>query len=232
MSKLKISILVVVMTVVALLVVLVPAIASAQMPPCRVQGTVTLDGATAPNGTVVTASVGGTQVGTGTVASGSFQVQFDATSSVGQTITFKVGTADATETATAAYGLVKKNLTATSGAVTPTPTPTPTPVPAGVIASVTANALPAGSAPTLDLTNGVLTLGIPKGDTGAAGKDGAAGVAGKDGAPGKAGAAGAAGAPGDKGDTGSAALGIVALIIAIVALLVAAFVMIKKPKAA
>lgn len=58
------------------------------------------------------------------------------------------------------------------------------------IASVKATGLAAGAAPTATLADGVLTLGIPAGATGAAGAPGAAG---KDGAAGARGATGPAG---------------------------------------
>lgn len=58
------------------------------------------------------------------------------------------------------------------------------------ITSVTVQTLDAGSSATASLSDGVLALGIPKGDkgdTGAAGKDGAAGANGVDGSQGPSG---------------------------------------------
>jgi len=206
MSRLKILALTAVIALIVLLVV--PAVATAQqLPPCRVQGTVALDGKTAPDGTTVTASIEGTQVATGTVASGKYKVQFDLGTYSGKTITFKVGTAAANETAVATNGLVTLNLTATSG-VGPTPTPTPTP----------------SQTPTAQPT----PIPGPKGDKG---DTGAAGPAGPKGDTGATGPAGSAGSDGADGDDASSALGIVALIIAIVALIVAAFVMLRKKAA-
>lgn len=87
---------------------------SPSMPPCRVQGTVTLDGFSAVDGTVINALIDGTQVAQGVVLNGKFKVQFDAANYLGKTIGFAVGTTPANEKATTTYGLVKLNLTASS----------------------------------------------------------------------------------------------------------------------
>jgi hypothetical protein len=89
-------------------------VSSGSMPPCRVQGMVTVDGVATSDGTVITASIGGTQVALGNASGGKFKIQFDAANYLGKTIVFTVGNAPANETAKAAYGFVKINLTATA----------------------------------------------------------------------------------------------------------------------
>ena len=66
--------------------------------------------------------------------------------------------------------------------------------------SLTTSLLEAGSAPTVSLSKGTLTFGIPKGDKGDKGAKGAKG------ATGGTGDTGATGATGPRGDTGAAAL--------------------------
>ena len=66
--------------------------------------------------------------------------------------------------------------------------------------SLDATSLAAGSAPTVSLSNGTLTFGIPKGDKGDKGDKGAKG------ATGGTGDTGATGATGPRGDTGAAAV--------------------------
>ena len=66
--------------------------------------------------------------------------------------------------------------------------------------SLDATSLAAGSVPTVSLSNGTLTFGIPKGDKGDKGDKGAKG------ATGGTGDTGATGATGPRGDTGAAAV--------------------------
>jgi hypothetical protein len=237
MTKLRLLALLAVVAFVGAL--LVPAMALAQpLPPCRIHGTVQIDGANVAAGTVITATIDGdTYTATTPSAYGASTylvsiAQPDGKSYAGKTVTFMIGADTALETATWEQGgnLV---LNLTKG-VAPTPTPPP-----GAITSVVAKPLAAGSTPTASLEGGVLTLGIPAGAAGAAGPAGAAGAAGSKGDTGAAGAAGATGATGATGDQGeagddaSAALGIIGLIVAIVALLAVGYVLIiRKPKAA
>lgn len=84
------------------------------------------------------------------------------------------------------------------------------------ITSVTVNTLEAGESATASVSGGVLTLGIPKGDTGAAGAQGPAGPAGPAGPKGEKGATGLqgpAGAPGATGAAGAAGLGVKAIAL-------------------
>lgn len=75
--------------------------------------------------------------------------------------------------------------------------------------SLAATSLAAGSTPTVSLSNGTLTFGIPKGDKGATGETGATGATGPkgdtgpQGPQGPKGDTGATGSQGPKGDTGA-----------------------------
>ena len=107
-------------------------------PPNRFFGSVSLDGAAAAGGTVVSASIGGVECGTTTVAVGAtYAYVLDVVSdgeisgcgSAGATVTFSVGGNAATQTATWSSGdFSPLDLTATSAAATPVPPPPPPPV--------------------------------------------------------------------------------------------------------
>ena len=83
-------------------------------PPHIFIGTVTIDGAPAPDGTVVTAIVDGAEVGSAVVQNGEYaNLQVGVP---GETVTFRVGNLTANETATTEVGGADiVNLTASSG---------------------------------------------------------------------------------------------------------------------
>jgi hypothetical protein len=202
---------VVLLAVVALL--LFPAAAFAQdVPerPCRFYGTVMLDGAAVPDGTVVTATVSGTDYTTTTAemvyGPSSYEVligQPEGASYSGATVTFDIGGRTADQSGTWVLGgNTRLDLSSGEG----------TGVNGGGITSVVATSLPAGSAPTATLVGGVLTLGIPEGQAGAAGAAGSAGAAGEDG----------------EDAAGGVVLPVIALVIAIIAVGLAAMGMRRK----
>lgn len=203
---------VVLLTVVALL--LFPALAFAQTPPelpCRFYGSVALDGQAVPDGTVITATVSGTDFTTTTPASGygtsSYGViieQPEGTSYEGATVTFDIGGRAADQSATwISGGNVNTNVSSGEGGGE-----------GGTITAVIVITLAPGSDATSDYNpaNGVLTLGIPEGQPGASGPAGPAGPAGVDG----------------EDAAGGIALPIVALVIAIIAAGLAAMGMRRK----
>jgi cobalamin biosynthesis Mg chelatase CobN len=188
----------------------IPAVVSAQaVPPNAFVGTASIDSAASVDGTSVTAWVDGTQAGSDTVTGGSYSLLVDQGegSFAGKTVSFKVGGFDAAETTTWEQGgATVLNLTALSGA------PTPTPAPTGGTGADGADG-PAG----------------PRGPAGATGADGADGAAGSAGLPGPAGSAGLPGSAGSAGSTGSAGiagvdgssgLAVTAIILAILAIVV------------
>ena len=200
-------------TALALLLAIPAAVLAQKQPPHQFVGAVTLDGATAVDGAAVTAWVEGEQVADTNVASGRYSLQVDQgdASFVGETISFKVSGANATETATwEVGGGTILDLTGVTGSGGGTGT-------TGETGSTGAQG-PQG-VPGADGSDGAA------GATGAAGSDGsdgADGAAGSDGSDGAAGAAGSAGPPGPAGADGSGGgLGVIALIVAIVALLAA-----------
>ena len=170
------------LAVIALLLA-IPAVVLAQAQPSLPAvfgGTVSWDGTSASDGTMVSAWIDGKEVASASAADGSYALiisEPQGSSFTGKKITFKVGPGTATQTATweAAGGDVL-DLKAV-----PVPPPKPVAGPAGP-------AGPAGSA----------------GKAGAPGPGGGPGPAGPGGSPGKAGAAGAAGAKGPAGSAGSA----------------------------
>jgi outer membrane biosynthesis protein TonB len=91
-----------------------PSGAGQNLPPHIFIGSVTIDGAPAPDGTVVTALVNGAEVGSAVVTDGKFtNLQVGA---AGQTVTFRVGEVTANETATTEVGgATVVDLTASSG---------------------------------------------------------------------------------------------------------------------
>ena len=105
-------------------------------PPSRFVGTVTLNGATAPDGTVVTAKVNGNACGSGNVSGGNYKVDVPAADPAatvqcgkdGDTVTFFVNGAQAAQTGTwHNYALGQVNLTATTSTATATPSATTPP---------------------------------------------------------------------------------------------------------
>lgn len=105
-------------------------------PPSRFVGTVTLNGATAPDGTVVTAQVNGNACGSGNVSGGNYKVDVPAADPAatvqcgkdGDTVTFFVNGAQAAQTGTwHNYALGQVNLTATTSTATATPSATTPP---------------------------------------------------------------------------------------------------------
>ncbi len=196
MTKLRLFVL---LAVVAL--VLFPAMAVAQPPlPCRLHGTVQLFGEDVAGNTTITATIGNDTYTTQTPSvygASTYLLEIapeEGTQyTAGETITFMIGASAAEQTsAWETGGNIELNLSigqAVDGA--------------GAITSVEIVTLAAGASATADYnaTTGVLTLGIPAGQ------------------PGAAGAAGAAGAEGDPGEdaAGGIALPVVALIIAIIA---------------
>ncbi len=124
----------------AVSLLLCPIIASAQSPslPCRFHGTVRLDNATVPDGTVITAKIGGETYYTLTPSehgygNSTYEIIIvppgNVTYTDGTPVTFLIGNYSAIETGTWQTGLnLVLNLTA-STTLTPTPTPMPTPMP-------------------------------------------------------------------------------------------------------
>ena len=198
--------------------VLFPTIALAEaapVQPCRFYGTVQENGANVDDGTIISAMIGGAEVATTTTPAAGYGAssyaitiaQTGNTTFEGKTVTFKIGAKSAEQTGTWTLGgNTKLNLTVGEPPVIPG---------GGAITSVQVTSLPAGSTPTVDYnkTTGVLKLGIPQGEKGAAGTTGAAG------------------AKGEPGKDASNVMGIIAIVIAAIALLVAAMVMLRKKPA-
>jgi len=189
-------------TALALLMTIPTAVFAQKTPPHVFVGTATLDGATAVDGTAVTAWVDEEQEAATNVVNGSYVLEVDGAFD-GKTVAFRVGSATADQSGTWVFGGASLlNLTASSGNTTT-------------------------GLPPADGTQGAKGEKGEKGDTGAsgpAGADGAAGAAGDPGPAGPTGAAGADGSPGSAGaagedGSGSGIIGIIALIIAAVALL-------------
>jgi hypothetical protein len=208
MTKLRLLAL---LAVVAL--VLFPAIAFAQgglEPPCAFHGTVQVNGANVADGTVISAKLGNDTYTTTTTDSAYRVViaQPEGKSYSGLNVSFMIGNATVTQTATWQIGgNVLVNLT--RGVAPPIEG-------GGGITQVVVNALAAGSAPTVSYNpdTGILTLGIPAGQTGATG------------------ATGSTGAIGPAGKAGSSVLGIVGIVLAVIAIALAVIVMMRKPRPA
>ena len=233
------------LAVIALLLA-IPAVVLAQAQPSLPAvfgGTVSWDGTSASDGTMVSAWIDGIEVASATAADGSYALTISeppGSSFTGKKITFKVGPGTATQTATweAAGGDVlnlkaapvapAKPVAGPAGPAGPAgsagkagaPGPGGGPGPAGPGGSP-GKAGAAGAAGAKGPAGSAGSAG-PAGSAGSAGPAGSAGSAGSDGAAGPAGAAGAAG-----GGGGGGALAVIALIIAIVAAIGAggAFVM-------
>jgi len=232
------------LAVIALLLA-IPAVVLAQAQPSLPAvfgGTVSWDGTSASDGTMVSAWIDGQEVATATAADGSYALTISeppGSSFSGKKITFKVGPGTATQTATweAAGGDVL-NLEAAPVAA---PKPVAGPAgPAGPAGSAGKAGAPGpgggpgpsgpGGSPGKAGAAGAAGAKGPAGSAGSAGPAGSAGSAGKAGPAGSAGSDGAAGPAGPAGPAGAAgggALAVIALIIAIVAAIGAggAFVM-------
>lgn len=204
------------MAVVAL--VLSPAMVLAQAPqlPCRFHGTVQVNGADVPDGTIVTATVEGDTYNASTPSGygdSTYMLEIAPPEGTnytdGATITFMIGDQSAAQTGTwEAGGNTELNLS--SGQVQPTVGPG-----GGAITSVTVNTLAAGADATAsyDAATGELTLGIPQGEAGADGAKGDKGDTGE---------------PGEDGADASSVLGIVAIVIAALAIVMSVAVMRRK----
>ncbi len=198
------------LTALALLLTIPTAVFAQNTIPHVFLGTATLDGATAVDGTAVTAWVDGQQVAATNVAGGSYQLIIGgAAGFAGETVVFRVGSANAAETADWIMGGADVlNLTASSQGATTAPPP----------------AGGAGEKGDKGDTGSRGAAGAA-GATGATGSAGSAGSTGPAGSAGATGATGAAGSPGSAGvagdDGGGGIIGIIALIVAIVALVAA-----------
>ena len=198
MTKMRVLALLAVM----MMVLMVPAVASAQqVPPHVLIGTVTVNGLSAPEGTAVYAFIDGVQQGAATVEAGGGYVLTISQGS-GTDISFLVDTLTAAETFSWKQGGADVlDLTAGGGGG------------AGGAGAV-GPAGPAG-APGSAGSAGERGPAGPAGPAGGGGADGAAGADGKDGAAGQAGAKGDAGAAGAAGGSGLAIVGLILSIIAI-----------------
>jgi hypothetical protein len=193
------------LSVLALLLTL-PAIASAQsVPPHIFIGSATVNGMSAPSGTVITAMIGGDAKGSAKVGSNGEYGPLHVASGSGSEISFVLDTLTASETATWEQGgasVLALNASVGGGGE-------------GGAAGSAGSAGKAGAngKDGADGSNGKDGANGANGANGTNGKAGADGSNGKDGADGKNGAAGPA------GPAGGGAVAIFALILAIVALI-------------
>jgi len=206
-------------TALALLLAIPTSVFAQNAKPHVFVGTATLDGATAADGAAVTAWVGGEQVAATTVKGGEYDILVgDSVGYAGETVSFKLSGADASETATWVEGggdIV--NLTAASGSSGAGDGADGEKGATGTrgLKGVAGPAGPAGA-------DGAAGPAGPAGATGSAGSDGSDGSDGAAGSTGSSGSAGPAGAAGAAGaDGGGGVVGIIALIVAAVALLAA-----------
>ena len=207
MTKAKLLALLAVMA----MVLIVPAVAFAQaVPPHIFIGSVTVNGLSAPSGTVVSAVIDGVEQGNATVSTaGSYTLQVSQGS--GTDVVFMVDTLTASETATWQQGGADVvNLTAGSGAAA-------TSTEAGADGAKGSKGSKGDKGDAGD--RGPAGPAGPAGAAGAAGSDGKAGAAGSDGSAGAAGSDGKAGAAGPAGSGGGGPVGLIALILSIVAIL-------------
>jgi len=207
---------------VAALLLLFPAVAlGQQIPPHLSAVTANVDGAPASNGTVVTAWIDGSEVGSGEVTDGvAILVISGDASFTGKTISFKIGNLDSEDTDTWEQGgHLDPELTISASSEVEAPTAAP----AAVVAAAGATGEKGDKGDT-----GSAGAAGPSGKDGADGKDGAGGStgpAGSDGAAGPAGSDGTAGSAGTAGAAGGggSGLAIFALILAIVAIAAAGY---------
>ena len=210
---------------VAALLLIFPTVAFGQQSMPHLSAvTANVDGAPAPDGTVVSAWIDGEQVGSGTVDGGVavLLIEQGDSSFAGKTINFKIGDLDAAETDTwEEGGHVDPELTISAGeAVIPAESGA-----AGATGAAGAKGAQGTKGDKGDAgaagAAGVAGPAGAKGDTGAAGAKGDTGAAGSAGEAGPAGPAGPAGSAGAAGSGGGGSLGIIALILAIVAIIAA-----------
>ena len=179
-------------------------------PPHVFVGMALIDGASAPNGTVLTAWVDGREVASATVMGGNYSLIVDEGDSTfaGKTVFFRLGNSNAAETAIWFEGGGDElNLSAGSGSASPVGESTT--VSTAGAAGPRGPAGPAGASGPAGATGSAGPSGAsgaagPAGETGAAGPSGASGSAGPAGASGSAGPRGATGSAGPAGATGSA----------------------------
>ena len=196
-------------TALALLLTIPTAVFAQNTIPHVFLGTASLDGAIAVDGTAITAWVDGQQVAATNIAGGSYQLVIGgAAGFAGETVVFRVGSANAAETADWTMGGADVlNLTASSQGATTAPPP--------------GGAGDKGDKGDRGNTGAAGAAGSA-GPAGPAGSSGSDGRAGSDGATGETGAAGSPGSPGVAGeDGGGGAIGVIALILAIVAIVAA-----------
>ena len=207
MTKAKLLALLAVMA----MVLIVPAVAFAQaVPPHIFIGSVTVNGLSAPSGTVVSAVIDGVEQGNATVsAAGSYTLQVSQGS--GTDVVFMVDTLTASETATWQQGGADVlNLTAGTSAE----------VASGAAGAAGAQGSKGSKGDKGDAGDrGPAGPAGPAGSAGAAGADGKEGPAGADGKEGPAGPAGDVGPAGSAGSGGGGPVGLIALILSIVAIL-------------
>ena len=207
MTKAKLLALLAVMA----MVLIVPAVAFAQaVPPHIFIGSVTVNGLSAPSGTVVSAVIDGVEQGNATVSTaGSYTLQVSQGS--GTDVVFMVDTLTASETATWQQGGADVvNLTAGTGAAA-------TSTEAGADGAKGSKGSKGDKGDAGD--RGPAGPAGPAGAAGSDGSDGKAGAAGSDGSAGAAGSDGKAGAAGPAGSGGGGPVGLIALILSIVAIL-------------
>ena len=207
MTKAKLLALLAVMA----MVLIVPAVAFAQaVPPHIFIGSVTVNGLSAPSGTVVSAVIDGVEQGNATVSTaGSYTLQVSQGS--GTDVVFMVDTLTASETATWQQGGADVvNLTAGTGAAA-------TSAEAGADGAKGSKGSKGDKGDAGD--RGPAGPAGPAGAAGSDGSDGKAGAAGSDGSAGAAGSDGKAGAAGPAGSGGGGPVGLIALILSIVAIL-------------
>jgi len=207
------------LTALALLLAIPTSVFAQNAKPHVFVGTASLDGATAADGAAVTAWVGGEQVAATTVKGGEYDILVgDSVGYAGETVSFKLSGADASETAAWVEGggdIV--NLTAATGSSGAGAGADGEKGATGTrgLKGVAGPAGPAGA-------DGAAGAAGPAGATGSSGSDGSDGSDGAAGSSGSAGPAGPAGAAGAAGaDGGGGVIGIIALIVAAVALLAA-----------
>ncbi len=198
-------------TALAMLLVLLPSVVSAQqVPPHVFLGSATVNGSPAPDGTSVAAFVDGEQVASVVVTDGSYPAMLvGATgggSFAGKRVTFAIGGIPAAESAFWVQGeLTELNLTGAPVSGTQA-TPTPTPI---IIKGDKGDPGPTG-------LQGVQGPAGPAGSGGPAGPSGPAGPAG---VAGPAGAMGPIGPVGRQGDGANQALIILALVFGVLGFL-------------
>ena len=188
----------------ALLLTLVPAVASAQSVPCVVVGTATVNGLAAPVGTVVSAIIGGTVVKSQAVEAKGDIGALQIPSGDGTEVSFTLDSLTANETITWKKGNCGEVALTASAAGS------------AAAADAEQGATGRSGAPGKDGADGAAGPAGPQGPAGADGKAGADGAAGSAGPAGPAGPAGSAGAA---GTGGGGAMGMIALILAIIALI-------------